>query len=151
MAYAGMPLLQELARAADSNDIKDQLSVLLKREVNEASEKMHDYYRLSDELREEGGLDSVVVAMTKLSSFVGCGSEERRCMVNVIVSATVSMTSVGGVPVEEYVPELVDSFTIGAKVGANCVSTALPLLADWLSGEAEVVANLSHALYGSCC
>ncbi|GJT05818.1 hypothetical protein Tco_0840280 [Tanacetum coccineum] len=170
MAYVGMPLLQELARAANSNDIRDQLSVLFKREVDEASEKMHDYCRLSDELREgvrkrdayieelqklqmfnsldrvresvdmiksmqpddmqkasrlllmamevqnevsllrdlfaELGLDSVVVAMTELSSFIGCGSEERRGMVDVIVSTTVSMTSVGGVPVEECVPEL---------------------------------------------
>nr|GEU36214.1 hypothetical protein [Tanacetum cinerariifolium] len=128
-------LTPELARAADSNDIRDQLLVLSKREVDEASEKMHDYCRLSDELRDgvrkkddlsrsfesyrcliswignllsdlfaEGGYDSVIVAMTELSYFVRCGSEERRGMVDVIVSATVSMTSVGGVLVEECVP-----------------------------------------------
>ncbi|GJV72279.1 hypothetical protein Tco_1492274, partial [Tanacetum coccineum] len=47
-----MPLLRELAGAADSTDIRDQLSVLFKREANEDFEKMHDYLRLSDELRE---------------------------------------------------------------------------------------------------
>ncbi|GJU92061.1 hypothetical protein Tco_1304484 [Tanacetum coccineum] len=36
-------LTPELARAANSNDIRDQLSVLFKREVDEASEKMHEY------------------------------------------------------------------------------------------------------------
>ncbi|GJV96898.1 hypothetical protein Tco_1548475 [Tanacetum coccineum] len=52
MANTGMPLLRELAGAADSTDISDQLSVLFRREANEESEKMHDYRRLSDELRE---------------------------------------------------------------------------------------------------
>nr|GEU53271.1 hypothetical protein [Tanacetum cinerariifolium] len=99
----------------------------------------------------KGGLDSVVDAMTEVSSFVGCGSEERRGMVDVIVSATVSMTSVGGVPVEECVPELANIRDNGLTAyeghsAANCVSAALSLLADWLSGESKVVANLSPAL-----
>nr|GEV85367.1 hypothetical protein [Tanacetum cinerariifolium] len=47
-----MPLFQELARAADSNYIRDQLLVLLRRKVNEDSERMHEYRRLSDELME---------------------------------------------------------------------------------------------------
>ncbi|GJT48528.1 hypothetical protein Tco_0974685 [Tanacetum coccineum] len=42
----------ELAGVADSTDIKDQLLVLFRREANEESQKMHDYRRLSDELRE---------------------------------------------------------------------------------------------------
>ncbi|GJV90906.1 hypothetical protein Tco_1538719, partial [Tanacetum coccineum] len=42
----------ELSRAADSYDINDQLSMLFRREVVEDSHKMHDYRRLSSELRE---------------------------------------------------------------------------------------------------
>nr|GEW56390.1 hypothetical protein [Tanacetum cinerariifolium] len=115
MAYAGMSLLQELVRAADSNDIKDQLSVLFKREFDEPHniQNVHHalgatdcfllWYLLRD-LFAKGGLDSIVVAMTELSSFVGYCSKERRGMVDVIVSVTVSMTSVGGVLVEECVP-----------------------------------------------
>nr|GEV84766.1 hypothetical protein [Tanacetum cinerariifolium] len=38
--------------AANSTDIKDQLSVLFRREANEESQKLHDYRRLSDELGE---------------------------------------------------------------------------------------------------
>ncbi|GJX78673.1 hypothetical protein Tco_0326822 [Tanacetum coccineum] len=45
-------LLQELARAADSHDIRDQLSVLFQREAAEDLKKMQDYYRLSGELSE---------------------------------------------------------------------------------------------------
>ncbi|GJX57129.1 hypothetical protein Tco_0287026 [Tanacetum coccineum] len=41
-----------LAGVAKSIDIRDQLYVLFKREVNEEFEKKHDYHRLSDELRE---------------------------------------------------------------------------------------------------
>ncbi|GJV76912.1 hypothetical protein Tco_1508496 [Tanacetum coccineum] len=53
VGYAhGMPLLRELADVAGYIDVKDQLSVLFRREVNEESKKMHDYRRLSDELRE---------------------------------------------------------------------------------------------------
>ncbi|GKB59583.1 EIN3-binding F-box protein 1-like protein [Tanacetum coccineum] len=44
--------LRTLAGAGDSTDIRDQLSVLFRREANEESKKMHDYRRLSDELRE---------------------------------------------------------------------------------------------------
>ncbi|GJU53538.1 hypothetical protein Tco_1227252 [Tanacetum coccineum] len=51
MADTQTPLLQELSRAADSHDIRDQLSVLFLREVAEISEKMHEYRRLSSELR----------------------------------------------------------------------------------------------------
>nr|GEV59344.1 hypothetical protein [Tanacetum cinerariifolium] len=61
---------EELAHAADSNDIEDQLSMLLKREVNEAYEKMHDYCRLSDELRE--GVrkrDAYIEELQKLQMF----------------------------------------------------------------------------------
>ncbi|GJY94049.1 hypothetical protein Tco_0510410 [Tanacetum coccineum] len=47
-----IPLLQELLRAADSYDIRDQLSVLFRREVVKDSQRMNDYRRLSDELTE---------------------------------------------------------------------------------------------------
>nr|GEY79550.1 hypothetical protein [Tanacetum cinerariifolium] len=52
MAITQLLLLQELSRAADSHDIMDQLSLLLRREVVEDSKKMQDYYRLSSELSE---------------------------------------------------------------------------------------------------
>ncbi|GKB03352.1 hypothetical protein Tco_0831441 [Tanacetum coccineum] len=52
MANTQTPLLQELSRAADSHDIRDQLSMLFLREVAEDSEKMHEYRRLSSELRQ---------------------------------------------------------------------------------------------------
>ncbi|GKB97096.1 hypothetical protein Tco_0983233 [Tanacetum coccineum] len=52
MTNTQSPLLQKLARAADSHDIKDQLSVLFEREVIEDTQKMQSYYRLSNELRE---------------------------------------------------------------------------------------------------
>ncbi|GKC46149.1 hypothetical protein Tco_1063871 [Tanacetum coccineum] len=45
-------LLQELARAADSHNIKDQLSVLFEREVVEDRQNMQNYYRLSNKLNE---------------------------------------------------------------------------------------------------
>ncbi|GKB89031.1 hypothetical protein Tco_0961303 [Tanacetum coccineum] len=51
MANTTRRLLQELSRAADSRDIRDQLSVLFRREVSEDVEKMEDYRRLSNELR----------------------------------------------------------------------------------------------------
>nr|GFD24203.1 hypothetical protein [Tanacetum cinerariifolium] len=44
MANTEFPLLQELARAADSHDIRDQLAVLFQREVIEDSKKMQNYY-----------------------------------------------------------------------------------------------------------
>nr|GEX02195.1 hypothetical protein [Tanacetum cinerariifolium] len=47
-----MPLLRELAGVADSTNIRDQLSVLFIRQVNDEFEKMCDYRRLSDELTE---------------------------------------------------------------------------------------------------
>ncbi|GJY10492.1 hypothetical protein Tco_0378677 [Tanacetum coccineum] len=52
MANPHTPFLKELPRDADSNDIKDQLSVLFQRVVAEDSQKMQDYRRLSSELRE---------------------------------------------------------------------------------------------------
>ncbi|GJW54557.1 hypothetical protein Tco_0098642 [Tanacetum coccineum] len=52
MANTQSPLLQELARATDSHDIRDLLSVLFRREVIQDSQKMQDYHRLSNELRE---------------------------------------------------------------------------------------------------
>ncbi|GJV76913.1 hypothetical protein Tco_1508497 [Tanacetum coccineum] len=45
----------------------------------------------------EGGLGSAVVATCEPSFFVGCGSEGRRGIVKMIVSAMVSNTSGGGV------------------------------------------------------
>nr|GEU29094.1 hypothetical protein [Tanacetum cinerariifolium] len=51
MANTGTPLLQELARAADSDDIGDQLLVLFSREVAEDTEKMENYRQLSGQLR----------------------------------------------------------------------------------------------------
>ncbi|GJS47761.1 hypothetical protein Tco_0597882 [Tanacetum coccineum] len=52
MANTQTSLLQELSRAADLYDIKDQLAVLFQREVVEGSQKMHEYHRLSSELTE---------------------------------------------------------------------------------------------------
>ncbi|GJT60331.1 hypothetical protein Tco_1003864 [Tanacetum coccineum] len=46
------PLLQKLARAADSHDIKDQLSVLFEREVIKDRQNMQSYYMISNKLRE---------------------------------------------------------------------------------------------------
>ncbi|GJZ68569.1 hypothetical protein Tco_0631809 [Tanacetum coccineum] len=51
MANIGRPLFHELSRAADSHDIRDQLSVLFRREVTKDLVKMEDYFKLSDELR----------------------------------------------------------------------------------------------------
>ncbi|GKB38572.1 hypothetical protein Tco_0883514 [Tanacetum coccineum] len=45
-------LLQELSHDADSHDTKDQSSVLFRREVAEDSEKVYEYRRLSDDIRE---------------------------------------------------------------------------------------------------
>ncbi|GJX10423.1 hypothetical protein Tco_0200282 [Tanacetum coccineum] len=52
MSNTQLPLLEELARVADSRDIKDQLSVIFRREVFQDSQKMRDYYRLSNEITE---------------------------------------------------------------------------------------------------
>ncbi|GJT67973.1 hypothetical protein Tco_1019453 [Tanacetum coccineum] len=52
MSNTQLPLFQELACVADSRDIKDQLSVIFRREVFEDSQKMRDYYRLSNEITE---------------------------------------------------------------------------------------------------
>ncbi|GJU73234.1 hypothetical protein Tco_1264639 [Tanacetum coccineum] len=52
MSDTQLPLFQELARVADSRDLKDQLSVIFRREVFEDSKKMRDYYRLSNEITE---------------------------------------------------------------------------------------------------
>ncbi|GKB87854.1 hypothetical protein Tco_0960126 [Tanacetum coccineum] len=48
----GSPLFRELTRVADSDNAKDQLSVLFRREVVEDSKKMEYFYKLSNELRE---------------------------------------------------------------------------------------------------
>ncbi|GKE92503.1 hypothetical protein Tco_1573598, partial [Tanacetum coccineum] len=48
---APLSLLEELARAAESNVTKDQLIVLFEREVAEDVEKIMDFRRLSTELR----------------------------------------------------------------------------------------------------
>ncbi|GKA86983.1 hypothetical protein Tco_0808694 [Tanacetum coccineum] len=42
------PLLRELAHVADSNDIRDQLSVLFRREVVEDLQKIEDYRRYNE-------------------------------------------------------------------------------------------------------
>ncbi|GJX09171.1 hypothetical protein Tco_0199030 [Tanacetum coccineum] len=55
---------------------------------------------LSRDLFAEGALGSVVVATTELSFSVGCSSEGWRGIVETIVSAMVSMTSGGCVPVK---------------------------------------------------
>ncbi|GJS47648.1 hypothetical protein Tco_0597769 [Tanacetum coccineum] len=47
MANTELPLLEELARDADSHDIKD-----FQREVIEDSKKMQDYYMLLSDMRE---------------------------------------------------------------------------------------------------
>nr|GFA54962.1 hypothetical protein [Tanacetum cinerariifolium] len=51
MANIGTPLLQELARAADSDDIRDQLVVLFSKEVVEDTEKMENYRQLRNGVR----------------------------------------------------------------------------------------------------
>ncbi|GJY36479.1 hypothetical protein Tco_0421857 [Tanacetum coccineum] len=51
IANTSTPLLQELARAADSDDIRDRLLVLLTREVADDTEKMENYRQLSGQLR----------------------------------------------------------------------------------------------------
>nr|GEZ15157.1 hypothetical protein [Tanacetum cinerariifolium] len=51
MANVGTSLLQELARAAGSDDIRDQLVLLFSREVAEETEKMKNYHQLSGQLR----------------------------------------------------------------------------------------------------
>nr|GEV11468.1 hypothetical protein [Tanacetum cinerariifolium] len=52
MSNAQLPLLQELARAVDSHNIKDQLSVLFEREVVEDRQNMKNHYMLSNILNE---------------------------------------------------------------------------------------------------
>nr|GEX01679.1 hypothetical protein [Tanacetum cinerariifolium] len=52
MSNTQSPLLQELARVADSWDIRDQLSVIFHREVFQDSQNMRDYYRLSNMITE---------------------------------------------------------------------------------------------------
>ncbi|GJV25507.1 hypothetical protein Tco_1378202 [Tanacetum coccineum] len=52
MSNAQSPLLHELARAAGSHNIKDQLLVLFEREVIEDRKNMQNYYRLSNKLNE---------------------------------------------------------------------------------------------------
>ncbi|GJR14336.1 hypothetical protein Tco_0142261 [Tanacetum coccineum] len=52
MSNAQSLLLQELACAADSHNIKDQLLVLFEREVIEDRQNMQNYYRLSNKLNE---------------------------------------------------------------------------------------------------
>ncbi|GJY30175.1 hypothetical protein Tco_0413670 [Tanacetum coccineum] len=53
MANTGTPLLQELARTADSDDIKELLLVLFTKEVTEDTKKMENYRELSGELRND--------------------------------------------------------------------------------------------------
>ncbi|GJX62162.1 hypothetical protein Tco_0295062 [Tanacetum coccineum] len=70
MTNTVLPLLEELARAADSHDIMDQLSVLFQREAAEDLKKMQDYYRLSGELSETIRMkDTYIIELhTKCSS-----------------------------------------------------------------------------------
>ncbi|GJS87602.1 hypothetical protein Tco_0770238 [Tanacetum coccineum] len=51
MANIRQPLFHKLSRAVDSHDIRDQLSVLFRREVAKGLVKIEDYFKLSDELR----------------------------------------------------------------------------------------------------
>nr|GEZ98885.1 hypothetical protein [Tanacetum cinerariifolium] len=51
MANTDTPLLQELARTAESDDIRDQVLVLFTREVAEDTKKMENYRELSGQLR----------------------------------------------------------------------------------------------------
>nr|GEY30361.1 hypothetical protein [Tanacetum cinerariifolium] len=53
MANTCTSLLQELAHAADSDDIRDQLLVLFTREVAEDTDKMENYRQLSGQLRND--------------------------------------------------------------------------------------------------
>ncbi|GJR16752.1 hypothetical protein Tco_0965279 [Tanacetum coccineum] len=48
MANTQLPLLQELSRASDSHDIRDQLPVLFRREVVEDSKKDARLLQLDD-------------------------------------------------------------------------------------------------------
>nr|GEX50206.1 hypothetical protein [Tanacetum cinerariifolium] len=49
---ARLPLLEELARATESDVTKDHLIMLFEREVAEDAGKVRDFLRLSSELRE---------------------------------------------------------------------------------------------------
>nr|GFB00256.1 hypothetical protein [Tanacetum cinerariifolium] len=71
----GMPMLHELAGATHSIDIKDQLSVLFRREVKEESQKMHDYHRLSDELRESVRMRDAYIEEFQRLQMYGCSDE----------------------------------------------------------------------------
>nr|GEX50439.1 hypothetical protein [Tanacetum cinerariifolium] len=51
MANTGTSLLQELARTADSDDIRDRLSVLFTNEAAKDIDKMENYRQLSGDLR----------------------------------------------------------------------------------------------------
>ncbi|GKD36951.1 hypothetical protein Tco_1257158 [Tanacetum coccineum] len=59
MANTGTPLLQELAHAANSNYIRNQLLVLYIREIAEDREKMENYRQLSGDLRNGMQLDDM--------------------------------------------------------------------------------------------
>nr|GFA39764.1 hypothetical protein [Tanacetum cinerariifolium] len=52
MSNAQSLLLQELARAVDSHNIKDQLSVLFERKVVQDRQNMKNHYMLSNKLNE---------------------------------------------------------------------------------------------------
>nr|GEX18545.1 hypothetical protein [Tanacetum cinerariifolium] len=105
----GMPLLQELARAVDSNDIRDQLSVLFRREVNKDYEKMHDYQRLSNELRE--GVRMRDAYITELQMFQMSESSNE-------------------------VVESIEIMKVGkAKESSNCRKHVLSTLVDLKAGE----------------
>ncbi|GJV09287.1 hypothetical protein Tco_1346943 [Tanacetum coccineum] len=67
MANPHIPLLRELSHAADSNDIKDYLSVLFQREVVEDLQKIEDYRRLSSELREAARMRDGYISELQMS------------------------------------------------------------------------------------
>ncbi|GJR68312.1 hypothetical protein Tco_0014377 [Tanacetum coccineum] len=67
MANTSTLLLQELARAADSDDIRDQLLVLFTREVLEDTEKMENYHRLSGELRNGVRMRDIYIRELRIS------------------------------------------------------------------------------------
>ncbi|GJT39168.1 hypothetical protein Tco_0939033 [Tanacetum coccineum] len=59
MANSQTLLFQELSRAAESNDVRDQFSVLFQREVNEDSRRMENYLLESTEIMRQMQLDDM--------------------------------------------------------------------------------------------
>ncbi|GJV28915.1 hypothetical protein Tco_1385363 [Tanacetum coccineum] len=97
---AGKYVLDKMAEFTKQVQNKDVLN-LMKLQIlgREFELRAHEKELFIKKLK-EGGLGFAVVATPEQSFFVGCGSEGRRGIVEMIVSAMVSNTSGGGVPVK---------------------------------------------------